>query len=167
MLGAYPGYRGSIQTAASNVGLSTLPFAMGFGDNATAAAESSGAAAFAQWATAAGSRLIWGFTMLPNDGSVTLAQCATGAINATAVSCAQALVANGQANAIWRIGWEMNGSWFLWATVLVVRWQVSTPTTSLPSGSSSRPHARSLVRTSSSVASTRHCSPARPTRRSS
>src|ERR1035437_6242258 len=114
MLGAYPGYRGSIQTAASNVGLSTLPFAMGFGDNATAAAESSGAAAFAQWATAAGSRLIWGFTMLPNDGSVTLAQCATGAMNATAVSCAQALVANGQANAIWRIGWEMNGSWFLW-----------------------------------------------------
>src|ERR1035437_894693 len=97
MLGAYPGYRGPIQTAAANVGLPTLPFAMADGDNAAAA-----------------SRLIWGFTMLPNDGSVTLAQCATGAMNATAGSCAQALVANGQANAIWRIGWEVNGSWVLW-----------------------------------------------------
>lgn len=53
--------------------------------------------------------------MLPRDGSGTLAEGAAGAYDAIFISTARALVQNGLADAVIRIGWEFNGDWMPWA----------------------------------------------------
>ena len=49
--------------------------------------------------------------LLPKDGS-TLAAGASGAYDAHFETMARELVAQGQGDAIIRLGWEFNGSWY-------------------------------------------------------
>lgn len=112
-LGIYSGYQAGTDSDAQQIGLSKFPYVMSFVSGANTGTISGGAASLAQWATGQGSHLIAPFNLLPDSG-VSPAQAVSGAMNATAVSYGQALVANGQADAIIRIGWEMNGGWFPW-----------------------------------------------------
>jgi Glycosyl hydrolase family 26 len=63
--------------------------------------------------TGTGYRLVLGVPILPGVG--TLAQGATGAYNQYFATLAQNLVAEGQGNAILRLGWEFNGDWYPWS----------------------------------------------------
>ena len=63
--------------------------------------------------TGTGYRLVLGVPILPGVG--TLAQGATGAYNQYFATLAQNLVKEGQGNAILRLGWEFNGSWYPWS----------------------------------------------------
>ncbi len=58
-------------------------------------------------------RLSIGVPILPGVG--TLAQGATGAYNQYFTVLGQNLVADNEANAILRLGWEFNGNWFTWS----------------------------------------------------
>ena len=51
--------------------------------------------------------------IIPSSGG-SLQEGATGAYNAHFQKLAQTLVAHGQGNAILRLGWEFNGSWYHW-----------------------------------------------------
>ncbi len=95
------------------LGIDTFPFALTFLRGASRATMTSSAAGLAERANRLHARLIAPFNMLPDHG-VTPQQAVAGAMDATARSFAQSLVANGQSDAIVRIGWEMNGSWFPW-----------------------------------------------------
>jgi hypothetical protein len=66
-----------------------------------------------QWANS-GARLVLAVPMIPASGA-TLAAGATGAYNSYFRTLAQSLAADGAGNAIIRLGWEMNGSWFPWS----------------------------------------------------
>jgi hypothetical protein len=101
--------------AAQTLGISQFPFLMEFAPGSSTTTISSGISWVAQYADANNARLIAPFNMLPDSG-VTAAQAVDGAMNQTAVAFAQNLVANGQANAVIRIGWEFNGGWFPWGT---------------------------------------------------
>jgi hypothetical protein len=61
----------------------------------------------------AGIPVTFSVPMLPASGA-SIATGATGAYNAYWTTLAKNLVADGQANADLRIGWEMNGDWFNW-----------------------------------------------------
>lgn len=61
-----------------------------------------------------GKTLIFSLPMLPKDGRSTLVAGAQGAYNEQVRQVAMALVENGQADAVIRIGWEFNASWFRW-----------------------------------------------------
>ncbi|KQP17924.1 glycoside hydrolase family 26 protein [Pseudorhodoferax sp. Leaf267] len=63
---------------------------------------------------ATGLQMTFSVPMLPKDGSSTLAEGAQGAYNEHFVKVAQTLVQNGYADAVVRIGWEFNHSWFPW-----------------------------------------------------
>jgi fibronectin type 3 domain-containing protein len=52
--------------------------------------------------------------MLPTDAVSTLAQGAAGDYNSHFTNLAQVLVNAGEGDAIIRLGWEMNGSWYAW-----------------------------------------------------
>jgi len=52
--------------------------------------------------------------MLPADGVSSLAQGVAGSYNSHFTNLAQVLVAAGEGDAIIRLGWEMNGSWYAW-----------------------------------------------------
>ena len=97
------------------LGIDTFPFALTFlhGNSTTSMTRS--APQIAQRANRLHARLVAPFNMLP-DAGVTAEQAMTGLMNATAQGFARSLVANGQGDAIVRIGWEMNGSWFPWGT---------------------------------------------------
>jgi hypothetical protein len=71
-----------------------------------------GAAIATSW-SGSGYRLVLGVPILPGTG--TLAEGATGAYNQYFTTLAQNLVAGGEANAILRLGWEFNGSWYPWS----------------------------------------------------
>jgi hypothetical protein len=60
-----------------------------------------------------GYRLVLGVPILPGVG--TLAQGATGAYNQYFTTLAKNLVAEGEGNAILRLGWEFNGTWYPWS----------------------------------------------------
>jgi hypothetical protein len=60
-----------------------------------------------------GFTLALGVPMLTNDGG-SLRAGASGAYDAHFKHLAEQLVANGQGNAILRVGWEFNGNWFTW-----------------------------------------------------
>ncbi len=62
----------------------------------------------------AGYQLVLGVPMFDNSGTDTLAAGATGAYNANFVTLGQTLVAEGQGNAILRLGQEFTGSWNPW-----------------------------------------------------
>jgi hypothetical protein len=66
-----------------------------------------------QWGSI-GESSVLSVPMLPASGA-TLAQGATGAYNSYFTTLARSLVANGDSNAILRLGWEMNGNWFPWS----------------------------------------------------
>jgi hypothetical protein len=68
------------------------------------------------WSPANGQpwKMTFAVPMLPNDKVSTLAKGATGQYNATFAQIADALIRNGHADAILRIGWEFNGGWFPW-----------------------------------------------------
>ncbi|MFO1062183.1 MAG: glycosyl hydrolase [Dongiaceae bacterium] len=68
------------------------------------------------WSPANGKtwKMTFAIPMLPNDGVSTLAKGATGQYNATFGQIADALIRNGHADAILRIGWEFNGGWYPW-----------------------------------------------------
>jgi hypothetical protein len=95
------------------LGIETFPFALSFLRGASRATMTSSASGLAEGANRLHARLIAPFNMLPDRG-VTAQQAAAGAMDATARSFAQSLVAHGQSDAIVRIGWEMNGTWFPW-----------------------------------------------------
>ncbi|MGH2839804.1 MAG: glycoside hydrolase family 26 protein, partial [Solirubrobacteraceae bacterium] len=59
-------------------------------------------------------RVIYSVPMLPDTGG-TLAAGAAGQYNGYFRTIAQRLVAGGEANAVLRLGWEMNGTWFKWS----------------------------------------------------
>ena len=59
-------------------------------------------------------RATFSVPMLPTDGTSTLALGATGSYNLHFTNLAQVLVSAGEGDAIIRLGWEMNGSWYAW-----------------------------------------------------
>jgi hypothetical protein len=61
-------------------------------------------------------KMAWSIPMLPASGA-TLATGATGAYNGYFDSLARIFVARGHGNAVIRLGWEFNGSWFKWTAV--------------------------------------------------
>ena len=67
-----------------------------------------------QWRNS-GYRLVLGVPVLPGGSGGTLATGATGAYNAYFTLLAQTLVHDGAANAILRLGWEFNGTWYPWS----------------------------------------------------
>jgi len=58
--------------------------------------------------------VVYSVPMLPDNGA-SLATGATGAYDDYFRRMAQMFVAHGQGNAVLRIGWEFNGSWFRWS----------------------------------------------------
>jgi hypothetical protein len=60
-----------------------------------------------------GFRLVLGVPILPGTG--TLAQGATGAYDPYFTTLAKNLVSAGESDAILRLGWEFNGTWFPWS----------------------------------------------------
>jgi hypothetical protein len=67
-----------------------------------------------QWRNS-GYRLVLGVPILPGGSNGTLADGATGAYNQYFTILAQTLVNDGAANAILRLGWEFNGTWYPWS----------------------------------------------------
>jgi hypothetical protein len=67
-----------------------------------------------QWRNA-GYRVVLGVPILPGGSGGTLAAGATGAYNQYFAILAQTLVNDGASNAILRLGWEFNGSWYPWS----------------------------------------------------
>jgi Glycosyl hydrolase family 26 len=67
-----------------------------------------------QWRNS-GDRLVLGVPILPGGSGGTLAQGAAGAYNQYFTILAQTLVNDGAANAILRLGWEFNGTWYPWS----------------------------------------------------
>ena len=65
-----------------------------------------------RWAPSA-YRTIYSIPLLPNTGG-TLAEGASGDYNDHFARLGRALVAGGEPDAILRLGWEFNGSWFRW-----------------------------------------------------
>jgi len=59
-------------------------------------------------------RLSLAVPMLPKDGRSTLEAGAEGAYDSHFRHIARALVANGRADAVLRLGWEFNGEWSAW-----------------------------------------------------
>ena len=59
-------------------------------------------------------RTIYSIPLLPNSGG-TLAEGASGTYNDHFARLGRALVAGGEADAILRLGWEVNGSWYRWS----------------------------------------------------
>jgi hypothetical protein len=67
-----------------------------------------------QW-RASGYRLVIGVPIIPGGSGGTLAAGAAGAYNQYFAALAQTLVSGGAANAILRLGWEFNGTWYPWS----------------------------------------------------
>jgi hypothetical protein len=67
-----------------------------------------------QWRNT-GYRLVLGVPILPGGSGGSLAAGAAGAYNPYFAILAQTLVNDGAANAILRLGWEFNGSWYPWS----------------------------------------------------
>jgi len=62
-----------------------------------------------------GYRLVLAVPMIPGSSGATLAAGATGAYDAYFATLAQNLVKEGVGNAIVRLGWEFNGTWYPWS----------------------------------------------------
>ena len=67
------------------------------------------------WAAAGRKSVVYSLPMLPPDHSATLAQGAQGKFDQLFSNYGAALVKNGYANAVIRIGWEFNAEWYAWA----------------------------------------------------
>jgi hypothetical protein len=67
-----------------------------------------------QWRNT-GYRLVLGVPILPGGSGGTLAEGASGAYNQYFTLLAQTLVNDGAANAVLRLGWEFNGTWYPWS----------------------------------------------------
>jgi len=66
------------------------------------------------WAKS-GDRLVLAVPMVPGSSGATLAAGATGAYDTYFSTLAQNLVKQGVGNAIVRLGWEFNGTWYPWS----------------------------------------------------
>ena len=73
-----------------------------------------GAGGLSVW-RGSGYRLVLGVPIIPKGTGGTLAAGATGSYDATFVTLAQNLVAQGLSDAILRLGWEFNGTWYTWS----------------------------------------------------
>jgi len=100
----------AVQTASDG----QVGYAMDFTDPNTWAGISNPDWFTAQWA-GSGFKMIWGVSILPNEGDYTLQQGAAGDFNQYFVELAQHFVADGFGDSIIRLGWEFNGDWFKWA----------------------------------------------------
>ncbi|MBK5305564.1 MAG: hypothetical protein JJD92_02635 [Frankiaceae bacterium] len=64
-----------------------------------------------------GTRMVIGVPILPGpQGSTTLAAGATGAYDAHFRTLASRLIAAGMSDAVLRLGWEQNGTWYPWSS---------------------------------------------------
>ena len=91
----------------------SIPYFMEFVDGTSTSSMLAGVPGICSNANASGCRLVAPFNLVVNSG-MTVASVASGAMDATATSFGNPLVSNGCANAIIRIGWEMNQSQFPW-----------------------------------------------------
>jgi hypothetical protein len=67
-----------------------------------------------QWRNT-GYRLVLGVPIIPAGTGATLAEGAAGSYDRYFTALAQTLVANGAADAILRLGWEFDGTWYPWS----------------------------------------------------
>ena len=58
--------------------------------------------------------LLYGLPLVPEDGSVTLADIASGQHDAVFATLADQMRENGRGDTVVRVGWEANGPWFAW-----------------------------------------------------
>jgi hypothetical protein len=75
-------------------------------------AEMESAAGLGAWR---GYRLVLGVPMVPGSSGATLAQGATGGYDPYYYTLGLNLVAEGEADAVLRLGWEFNGNWYPWS----------------------------------------------------
>lgn len=93
---------------ATQLGLPKFPWLMEFLQGDTAATMESSATELAQWATTNGGRLILPVNFCSNDQTANVKAVAAGSQDAMLTAVGNAAVANGQADAVIRPGWEMN-----------------------------------------------------------
>lgn len=111
-LGDYAGTDDPSGLAQFGVDTGTHPsYATEYLDKTSGWAAMDGAAIARGW-KGSGYRLVLGVPILPGTG--TLAAGAAGDYNQYFATLAQNLVSDGEANAILRLGWEFNGSWYPW-----------------------------------------------------
>lgn len=113
VLGVYAGYTNlaGVQAVATMLGRPVTQ-AMDFFDGTNwSSIEHSPANEVPKWS---GYQMTWSVPMLPQSGA-SLRVGATGAYDSHFAAVADYLVANGQADAIIRLGWEFNGNWFPWS----------------------------------------------------
>ena len=67
------------------------------------------------WTNAGIKGVTYSVPMLPEDGSATLKQGASGTFDDAFRQFATLLVAEGYSTAVIRLGWEFNGDWYAWA----------------------------------------------------
>ncbi len=135
-IGVYPPAGGSDPAGVAAWGQTTgtdPTHALDFLDKADGWSGLDSATGMSAW-TGSGYQLVLAVPMIPTDSSGTaqgtLAQGATGAYDQYFTTLAQNLVADGEGNAILRLGWEFNGNWYAWsvasatdATNYVAYWQ--------------------------------------------
>ncbi len=111
-LGDYAGSSDPSGIAQFGFSTGTHPtYATEYLDKTDGFATMAGAAVVRPW-KGSGYRLVLGVPILPGVG--TLATGATGAYDSYFATLARNLVSDGEANAILRLGWEFNGSWYPW-----------------------------------------------------
>ncbi len=120
-IGVYPPAGGSDPAGVAAWGTSTgttPTHALDFLDYSDGWAGLDGAGAAASW-SGSGYQLVLAVPMIPDNSSGTaqgtLALGATGTYDQYFTTLAQNLIADGQANAILRLGWEFNGNWYPWS----------------------------------------------------
>jgi hypothetical protein len=112
-LGDYAGQSDPAGVASFGAATGTHPvLATDYLNKTSGWAAMDGAANVKAWSHSA-YRLVLGVSILPGVG--TLAQGATGAYDGYFTTLAQNLVSDAEANAILRLGWEFNGTWFPWS----------------------------------------------------
>ena len=112
-LGVYAGEANPFGVATFGLQTGTMPtYATDYLNKGGGWAAMDGAANVTAWSPTR-YRLVLGVPILPGVG--TLAQGATGAYNQYFTTLGENLVADKEANAILRLGWEFNGNWFTWS----------------------------------------------------
>jgi len=112
-LGVYAGEANPFGVATFGLQTGTMPtYATDYLNKSGGWATMDGAANVTSWSPTH-YRLVLGVPILPGVG--TLAQGATGAYNQYFTTLGENLVADKEANAILRLGWEFNGNWFTWS----------------------------------------------------
>lgn len=112
-LGVYAGQANPFGVAAFGLQTGTTPsFATDYLDNGDGWASMDSATNIEAWSHTR-YHLVIGVPILPGVG--TLAQGATGVYDPYFTALGENLVRDNEANAILRLGWEFNGTWFAWS----------------------------------------------------